>query len=145
MGNMKDHPAILNLFVKPDRGQPMQTSQQLQAVAGKGLVGDFAFGRTNRQVLLVDERTLKKFDLKPGMLRENITVHNLPVDELAPGTTLAIGAVLLQVSGPCDPCYKMDRIRPGLQSELQGQRGVLATVVTSGRIAVGDTISVQAS
>jgi MOSC domain-containing protein YiiM len=79
------------------------------------------------------------------MLRENITVHNLPVDELAPGTTLAIGAVLLQVSGPCDPCYKMDRIRPGLQSELQGQRGVLATVVTSGRIAVGDTISVQAS
>jgi MOSC domain-containing protein YiiM len=142
MGDMVDIPIILRLFIKPDRGQPMQAAQHLEAIAGKGLQGDRAFGRTSRQVLLVDEQTLHKFELQPGMLRENITVANLPVDDLAPGTTLAIGSTQLQITGPCDPCWKMDQIRPGLQTELQGQRGVLANVITSGRISIGDAISI---
>lgn len=142
MGEMPNTPTVLNLFVKPDRGQPMHSSMQLQAIAGKGLEGDQSFGKSSRQVLLVDHQILHKFGLRPGMLRENITFYNLPVDDLEPGTTLSIGSTRLEITGPCDPCWKMDRIRPGLQSELQGQRGVLANVVKSGRIAVGDTVAV---
>lgn len=141
MSDMTDKPTILSLFVKPDRDQPMQAAHDLQAVAGKGLEGDRTFGRSSRQVLLVDELVLKKFGLQPGMLRENITVRNLPVDTLKPGTTLVMGSTQLQITGPCEPCFKMDRIRQGLQSELQGQRGVLANVVRGGRITVGDSIT----
>jgi MOSC domain-containing protein YiiM len=40
----------------------------------------------------------------------------------------------------CDPCERMDAIRPGLQAELEGKRGMLATVVVTGEVAAGDEI-----
>ncbi len=40
----------------------------------------------------------------------------------------------------CDPCHKMDAIRPGLQQELVDRRGMLARVVTTGEVAAGDEI-----
>jgi MOSC domain-containing protein YiiM len=35
----------------------------------------------------------------------------------------------------------MEQIRPGLQAELEGRRGMLARVVKTGEVAVGDTIT----
>jgi MOSC domain-containing protein YiiM len=40
----------------------------------------------------------------------------------------------------CDPCSRMDEIRPGLQTELDGRRGMLARVVRGGEVAAGDEI-----
>jgi MOSC domain-containing protein YiiM len=34
----------------------------------------------------------------------------------------------------------MDEIRPGLQDELDGKRGMLARVVESGEVAAGDEV-----
>jgi MOSC domain-containing protein YiiM len=40
----------------------------------------------------------------------------------------------------CDPCELMEEIRPGLEDELEGKRGMLARVLTTGDVAVGDEI-----
>jgi MOSC domain-containing protein YiiM len=40
----------------------------------------------------------------------------------------------------CDPCERMEEIRTVLQDELEGRRGMLARVVKTGEIAVGDEI-----
>jgi MOSC domain-containing protein YiiM len=40
----------------------------------------------------------------------------------------------------CDPCERMDAIRPGLQEELDGRRGMLARVLEGGRVAAGDAV-----
>jgi MOSC domain-containing protein YiiM len=40
----------------------------------------------------------------------------------------------------CDPCHLMEEIRPGLQAELEGRRGMLARVVQTGSVAVGDEL-----
>ena len=40
----------------------------------------------------------------------------------------------------CDPCQRMDELRDGLRAELEGKRGMLARVVESGEVAVGDEI-----
>ena len=40
----------------------------------------------------------------------------------------------------CDPCHRMDELRDGLRAELQGKRGMLARVVESGEVVVGDEI-----
>lgn len=143
MGVTEENPRITNLFVKPESGQPMLPVDKLSAVAGKGLEGDQSFGRTNRQVLLVNIQNLHQLELSPGMVRENVTIAGLEIDELASGTRLHIGQSQFEITGPCEPCWKMDRIRPGLQSELQGMRGVLAKVLKSGQISVGDTIRIQ--
>jgi MOSC domain-containing protein YiiM len=39
----------------------------------------------------------------------------------------------------------MDEIRPGLREELNGRRGVLATVLNGGTLKVGDTVRVEPS
>jgi len=41
----------------------------------------------------------------------------------------------------CDPCHRMDELRDGLRAELQGKRGMLARVVESGEVAVGDDVT----
>jgi MOSC domain-containing protein YiiM len=35
----------------------------------------------------------------------------------------------------------MEEIRPGLQAELEGKRGMLAKVVATGRVSQGDQIT----
>jgi MOSC domain-containing protein YiiM len=40
----------------------------------------------------------------------------------------------------CDPCENMEKIRPGLMAELEGKRGMLARVLKTGAVAVGDGI-----
>ena len=137
------NPIVTNLFIKTGPNTSMLPVDQVQAVAEKGIEGDRAYGRTKRQVLLVSSQVLDSLGLEPGDVRENITVDDLDVDNLEPGTILKIGSAELQITKPCEPCWKMDRIRPGLQAQLEGQRGMLARVIKSGQIASGDSILIQ--
>jgi len=56
------------------------------------------------------------------------------------GQRLQIGDALFEVSMVCDPCELMEEIRPGLQAELEGKRGMLAKVKKTGRVSQGDRI-----
>ena len=42
----------------------------------------------------------------------------------------------------CDPCERMDELRPGLRQELEGKRGMLARVLKSGELTVGADVVV---
>jgi MOSC domain-containing protein YiiM len=57
------------------------------------------------------------------------------------GQRLQIGDAEFEVSMICDPCELMEEIRSGLQAELEGKRGMLAKVVTTGRVSQGDAIT----
>ena len=87
----------------------------------------------------MDRETLETLDLKPGEIRENITVSGLDFTTLEAGHRVSLGgAAVVEVTGPCAPCSRMDEIRPGLKDELQGRRGKLAFVVETGEIGIGD-------
>ena len=122
----------------------MRAVGEVQAVAGKGLEGDAAFGRSRRQVLLVEGEVLDRFHLQPGQTRENVVVRGLRMADLAFGSRLAIGPVILEVTGDCTPCKHMDELQPGLQEAIRGKRGILALVVEGGRIRVGDLVCAAA-
>lgn len=111
---------------------------------GLGLVGDkHAGAASRRQVLLADRETLERLRLEPGVIKENVTVENLDVMTLAPGTRLAIGSeAVLEITSVCKPCFRLDEIRSGLQAQLEGRRGMNSRVVRGGQIAVGDPISI---
>jgi MOSC domain-containing protein YiiM len=119
----------------------MREVESATAQADQGLE-DCRHGRagSRRQVLLVDSETLEGFGLQPGQIKENITTRGLSVNDLLPGQRLQVGEALLEVTGPCEPCARMDEIRMGLQQELQGQRGTLCRVIAGGRIGHGDAI-----
>ncbi len=114
-------------------------------VAGVGLEGDLhAHNASKRQVLLADREVLQALNLNPGAIKENVTVEGLDVMGLAPGTRLRLGAsAVLEITSVCEPCSRMDEIRPGLRLELDGHRGMNTRVISGGRIAVGDRILVQ--
>jgi MOSC domain-containing protein YiiM len=114
---------------------------EARAVDGKGLEGDVSFGRTTRQVLIMEAETLERFGIDPGAARENVLVRGFRVAELSVGGHLAVGETLLEITGDCTPCSFMDDLRPGLQEAIRGERGVLARVVSGGTIRVGDTVA----
>ncbi len=125
--------------------EPMRQVDSAKAIAGFGIEGDahaVSEGpRKARQVLLMDGETLDEFGLTHSQVRENITTAGLEPGSIAVGQRLALGdVVVLEVTGDCAPCSRMDEIRPGLREQLEGKRGLLATVVEGGTISVGDAI-----
>lgn len=122
---------------------PMQQKESLRAIADLGLEGDLhAKQGSARQVLFMDEETLATFGLSAGRVRENITTRGIELKTLAAGTRLRVGGAVLEITKSCTPCEFIEDIRPGLRAEMEGQRGMLARVVESGEMRVGDVIEV---
>lgn len=135
---------VSDLFVAVGHRKPMKAVDQAMAVADRGLDGCLhARQGSKRQLLMVEGETLAHFNLVPGMVRENITTVGLNIGELRPGLRVAIGAAVLEVTIPCEPCSRMDEIRMGLQEALRDRRGVLCRVIQGGRISRGDAIEIR--
>ena len=46
---------------------------------------------------------------------------------------MALGdSAVVEITGFCTPCARMDEVRDGLRVELEEQRGMLATVIRRG-------------
>ena len=133
---------ILHIFRALKKRLPMDEIEETRVIANVGLEG-CAHARPGggpRQVLLVDRETLEAMDLRPGVVRENITSEGIDVNSLAPKQELLIGEVRLQVSEICHPCDQLEKIRPGLRREMRGRRGMLCRVLEGGMIRRGDAI-----
>jgi MOSC domain-containing protein YiiM len=133
---------ILHIFRAPKKRLPMEELEQVPVIANVGLTG-CAHARPGggpRQVLLLDRETLEAMDLRPGVVRENITTEGMDVNSLELQQELRIGEVRLQVSEVCHPCDQLEKIRPGLRREMRGRRGMLCRVLEGGTIRRGDTI-----
>ena len=132
---------VLHLFQCLARSEPMQEFEEVLAVQNKGFQ-NCVHGRrgSTRQVLLMDLETLEEFGIPAGRARENITTRGVKLEALPLGQMLRVGDALLEVTKPCTPCHQMDEIRPGLQNELRGRRGLLCRVIEGGAIRRGDRI-----
>ncbi len=136
--------ALAAIHMAAAHGAPMERRDVIQVIADFGLEGDRG-ARQGRlgQVLLVPVEVLDRLDLLPGMVRENFTTRGLDVMALRPGQQLKVGVALLEVSKEAHPCEVMDRVRPGLRKQLEGQRGMLCKVIEGGMVAVGDDITLM--
>jgi MOSC domain-containing protein YiiM len=134
--------SAVHLFRAPKRRLSMEEVETADAVADLGFVGcAHAKKKSLRQVLLVDKETLDAMDLRPGIIRGNVTTEGLNVNGLGLGEQLRIGPVLLQVSAVCTPCDQLEKVRSGLRREIYGRRGMLCQVLQGGTIRAGDAIA----
>jgi MOSC domain-containing protein YiiM len=140
---------IVALQLRSERHMPPAA---VDAVIGRidgGLEGDFHVAKTTRSVLVVDRSTLDDLGLRPGDLREQITIEGIrDVTSLAPGTLLRAGGITLRVNGPCEPCTHIGELngvedREAFRHSLVGRRGAVCTVVGADAPArIGDAVEV---
>jgi MOSC domain-containing protein YiiM len=159
--NAKDSPALPGRVASlhlhpPEPGAPLHAVEAVEVVEGRGISGDTRyFGRlsrdtgqpTRRQVTLIEREQIAEHavalglrSIAPGAVRSNIETTGINLIALL-GLEIAIGEAVLRLYAPRDPCAKMDAICQGLRARMMNQRqGVLAEVVRSGNVRVGDRI-----
>lgn len=119
----------------------MDGHDAVRVVEGHGLEGCAHGGRAkHRHVLFASLDHLTSLGLEPGAVRENLTVAGADVQQWPVGGRVRVGEAEFEITEDCEPCHKMDELRPGLRAEIEGKRGMLARVVRGGEIAVGDDI-----
>lgn len=142
---------VVALFLLEQHGAPLRPVAQATAIVQQGLAGDLHSGGKpgrSRQVLLMDAADLALMGLKPGELREQITVRMEGLMALSPSARLQVGEAVLEIGGPCEPCTHIGELlrqpdREAFRVALIGHRGMLARVVEvrgAGRIRVGDAV-----
>ena len=149
---------VESILLRPGRHAPVQRVEAAQALAGLGLARDRRApgpGGGKRQVTLLQAEHLpavaawlRRDALDPALLRRNLVVSGLNL--LAARSLfkdqplrLAVGPeVVLEVTGPCDPCSKMEAVLgPGAWNALRGHGGVTARVLRGGMLRVGDVVA----
>ncbi len=133
---------VAGIWTSPERKSGrMDGHERVRALADHGLEG-CAHARPGgkRQVLFASSEHLEAVGVEPGRIRENFTVAGADVQAWPVGQRLRAGSAVFELTMVCDPCERMDEIRPGLRRELEGRRGMLARVVEEGEVALGDPL-----
>lgn len=133
--------------MRPERNAPLLRPERAE-VKLTGLVGDRYTGRSGkRAVTLVQAEHLPVIAslcgldlLDPAVLRRNIVVSEINLLALR-GVRFRLGTALLEGTGPCAPCSKMERaLGAGAYNALRGHGGLTARVLDIGYVGVGDLV-----
>ena len=138
--------------LRPARRSAPVVTNEATAIAGRGLVGDRGEVRPNRvrQVTLIDAaciarvaQRLGRDAIDPALLRRNLVIDEVALDA-ARGQQLRVGNVLLRITGPCDPCSRMDEaLGEGGCEAIHGLGGLTAIVVAGGIVRIGSTVTIE--
>jgi MOSC domain-containing protein YiiM len=122
---------------------------EVLARMGTGLDGDHhaRSGRSKREVTLIQEENLAVVATLLGMnraaperVRRNIVVAGINLAALAKAR-FEIGEVLLEGTGPCPPCSRMEEnLGAGGYNAMRGHGGITTKVLRGGAIRVGDAV-----
>lgn len=135
--------------VRPGRREPMIVVDSVEAREGRGLTGDrFSGGASSkRQVTLIQSehlpviaQLLGNSRIDPALLRRNIVVSGINLLSLN-GAQFSIGGALMEGTGPCHPCSRMEEaFGPGGYSAVRGHGGITARVLSGGIVRIGDPV-----
>ena len=136
--------------LRAERRGPLQSVTEAQAVPGSGLEGDHFHGQGGgvRQVTLIQGEHLDAVgaflrgpSADPALARRNIVVRGINLFSLQ-DRRFRIGDAVLEHSGPCHPCSRMEEnFGLGGYGAMRGHGGITARVIEGGTIRVGDEVN----
>lgn len=135
--------------IRPARAASMIELAEVQLLCASGLDGDRFKGRADspRQVTLIQYEHLAVIAscaglerITPGQLRRNIVVSGINLLALK-DKQFRLGEALLEYSGACHPCSKMETVLgAGGYNAMRGHGGITARVLTGGMLRTGDLV-----
>jgi MOSC domain-containing protein YiiM len=136
---------VERLWLKRAHGGVMDPVEEIELVAGEGIVGSANQGAP-RHVTLIDRarwnraaEELATPDLDPSFRRADVLLTGLPLAETR-GRRLRLGSALLEIRGETRPCGLMDEQHEGLRAALDADwgGGAHGIVLEGGTARVGD-------
>jgi MOSC domain-containing protein YiiM len=135
--------------LRPARDQAMQAVDQVMADTREGLIGDRYGGSSGkRQVTLIQAEHLSVIEnclhhhiaITPMLLRRNLVISGINLLALK-GKHCRVGEAILQITGMCHPCSRMEEaLGPGGYNAMRGHGGLTARVIQSGLIKLSDQV-----
>jgi MOSC domain-containing protein YiiM len=137
--------------VRPARRVPPMSIEAVRAIAGCGLEGDHrttGSPGSKRQVTVIQREHLAvlasllgRDEVTPDLLRRNIVVSGINLIALK-DQRFTIGDVVLEGTGPCVPCSRMEsNLGPGGYNAMRGHGGINARVLSDGVIRIGVAVA----
>lgn len=127
----------------------MDPADEASLVAGKGIGGDANFGRSKRQVTIIEREAFDAVraslpDAEPVMRRANFMVSGVRLEDTR-DQILTLGGVRVYIHGETRPCERMDAQCPGLTAALEPawRGGVYGVVLDDGAVRVGDSVALE--
>ena len=148
--------SVVSLHITSTGAAVMQTVNQVEAVAGRGLQGDrylLELGTyssqpgTGRHVTLIESESLAALkseygvEIEPGQSRRNIVTRGVALNHLV-GREFTVGAARLRGMRLCEPCAHLERL--SVRGALRGlihRGGLRADILIGGTLRVGDAIA----
>ena len=138
--------------ISPGNRQPIEPRDEVTVAVGTGAVGDYHSKKKpggQRQVTLIQAEHFAviaantgRDSVTPEHFRRNIVVGGIELSPLI-GRRFRIGEALLEGTGPCTPCSRMDEnLGAGGRLAMKGLGGLTAMVIEPGRIRRGDSVTV---
>jgi MOSC domain-containing protein YiiM len=143
--------SVESILVRSGRLDPVTILDEVTALQNLGLEGDHYKNKGGaRQVTLIQAEhldvlaaLLKLEKVGPELTRRNLVIRGINLLSLK-GKQFHVGEALLEYSGECHPCSRMEKnLGSGGYNAMRGHGGITAKVITSGLIQVGDRVSVS--
>ncbi|GJM36023.1 MAG: molybdenum cofactor sulfurase [Saprospiraceae bacterium] len=137
--------------IRPKRRAELLEVNEVQIDEKQGLQGDhYSSSSTKRQVTLIQAEHLQGVasmlgvdKIDPGLTRRNIVVSGINLLALK-DRQFNIGEVVLEVTGQCHPCSRMEEnLGPGGYNAMRSHGGITARVIQAGTIRKGDAVSLK--
>ncbi|MGF1553052.1 MAG: MOSC domain-containing protein [Paracoccaceae bacterium] len=136
---------VVWIGVRPARRAAMRALDAAE-IGADGIEGDHATGARRAVTLVQAEHlgviaSLAGLDaVAPEALRRNLAVEGLNLLGLRK-RRFRLGTAVLEGSGPCAPCSRMEEaLGPGGYAAVRGHGGLYAAVIEPGRVALGDAV-----
>jgi MOSC domain-containing protein YiiM len=142
---------VMWIGIRPQRREEMQVLSEVMANNESGLAGDrYKNAKGSRQVTLIQAEHIEAIrsilnqpSIDPGLLRRNIVVSGINLISLKE-KKFKIGEALLEYSGECHPCSRMEEnLGFGGYNAMRGHGGITARIINSGLIKIGDSVSIE--
>jgi len=148
LATLPQHGKVEWIGVRAKKREALIEPGSVRAVEGGGLDGDRYAGRSGKRgVTLIQAEHLDAIAsmlhldaVHPQQLRRNIVVSGINLLALK-GKQFAIGDAVLEMTGLCHPCSRMEQtFGAGGYNAVRGHGGITARVIRGGVISLGDAL-----